>query len=105
MIDANGDGTTTLGYDELDRLTSIDYSGSDTPDTTYTYDALGHRTQMTDGSGTIDYTYDYTDEERLHTATSNSQTTTYGYDPAGNLTSTEYPSGNGYTETDTYDKA
>jgi len=96
MIDANGDatltsgdGTTTLGYDELDRLTSIDYSGSDTPDTTYTYDALGHRTQMTDGSGTIDYTYDHLG--RLTDATRGTDSFGFDYDENSNLGSITYP--------------
>src|SRR5262249_61188812 len=50
-------------------------------------------------------TYGYDDDERLASATSSSQTTSYGYDAAGELTQTTRPSGNGWSETRTYDHA
>jgi hypothetical protein len=45
-----GDGTTTYGYDNANRLTSINYSDS-TPDVTFVLDNAGNRTSMSDGSG------------------------------------------------------
>src|SRR5207249_4002183 len=57
MVDANGnstpaagDGTTTRACDAAGRLTSIAYSDS-TPGASFTYDAVGNTTQMTDGGG------------------------------------------------------
>ena len=43
--------TTTNTYTPLDQVATVSYSDS-TPDVTYTYDADGNRTAMTDGSGT-----------------------------------------------------
>jgi RHS repeat-associated protein len=150
VVDANGngtpttgDGTTTFGYDVLDRLTLIGYSDS-TPAVGLGYDANGNRTSMTDGGGSESYTYDalnrlsqvtrgtdsfgyqydpagnvlkrtypdasfadytYDDDGRPATVTSVGATTGYGYDAAGDLTTTTLPSGNGYVETRTYDRA
>jgi RHS repeat-associated protein len=81
-------GTTTYGFNALDRETSISYSDS-THGVTYSYDANGNRTQMVDGAGTLTYTYDNLD--RLTNVTRGSNTFTYGYDNAGNLTSRTYP--------------
>jgi YD repeat-containing protein len=50
--------TTTFGYDARNRLTSVDYSDAGTADVSYAYDADGHRTSMTDGTGTTSYTLD-----------------------------------------------
>jgi YD repeat-containing protein len=55
---------TTQSYDSLNRLTGKTYSGTgcSTTTVTYTYDAgtngKGHRTGMTDGSGSTSWTYD-----------------------------------------------
>jgi RHS repeat-associated protein len=69
---------------------------------TYTYDADGHRTSMTDGSGTTSYTYDAAG--RLTASTNGAgQTVSYGYDPGGQVTTIGYP--NGQTVTQTYDPA
>jgi len=150
VVDANGnvtatggDGTTTFGYDVLDRLSSIGYSDS-TPAVGLGYDANGNRTSISDGAGSETYGYDalnrltqvsrgtdsfgyqydpagnvlkrtypdssfadylYDDDGRLASVTSSGLTTSYGYDEAGNLTKTTLPSGNGYLETRSYDRA
>jgi RHS repeat-associated protein len=104
-VDANGnatqtagDGTVTNTYDRAGRLTAIAFSGS-TPDVTFSYDAAGNRTQMTDGQGTQSYTYDGVD--RLKTVTRGQDVFSYDYDLNGNPTRRTYPDG---TDTDyTYD--
>ena len=58
-----GDGTTAYGYDELNRLKTIDYSDA-TPDVGLGYDRDNNRTSMTDAAGTQTYGYDELD--RLH---------------------------------------
>jgi RHS repeat-associated protein len=92
ILDPNG-ATTTSRYDELNRLTSIDYSDS-TADVTYSYDPDSNRTQMVDGDGTVTYSYDndnrLTSSSRVHTA-GGTDTFNYGYDSAGNITSRTYP--------------
>jgi len=94
-------GTVSYSYDNLDRLTGVTRSSHTF---SYGYDANSNLTSET-YPDSFAVTYAYTDDEQLHTAVSNSQTTTYSYDPAGNLTATALPTGNGYTETDTYDHA
>lgn len=79
-------GTTTLGYDGLDRLTGRTYSDS-TPAVTYGYDAASQRTTMTDATGATAYGYD--DDGNLLTKTLTptsgpAQTWAYTYDPNGN---------------------
>jgi RHS repeat-associated protein len=93
-----GDGVTTYGYDRANRVTSINYSDS-TPDATFTYDAVGNRLTMVDGSGTETRTYDNLD--RLLTVTRGSNAFSYAYDAAGNVTSRGYPGG--VTTAYTYD--
>jgi RHS repeat-associated protein len=85
-----GDGTTTIGYDAVGRATSIGYSDA-TPGVSFTYDAVGNRTQMTDGAGSQTYTYDAAN--RLTGVTRGTNTFTYAYNVAGNLTSRTYPDG------------
>lgn len=54
----NGRGQLTYyGYDNLNRLLSIDYNSSGTPDVTFGYRKDGLRTSMTDGMGTSTWTY------------------------------------------------
>jgi RHS repeat-associated protein len=83
-----GDGTTTRSYDRTNRLTGIDYSGS-APDVTFSYDAVGNRTGMTDGAGSITYILD--NLNRLTSVTRGSDTFTYSYDADANLLSRTYP--------------
>lgn len=99
MVD--GAGTQSYSYDGVNRLTEVT-RGTDT--LAYAYDLAGKLTRRTYPDSTVtDYTYD--DDSRLATATSSGQTTTYGYDADGNTTQTTLPSGNGYVETRTYDRA
>jgi RHS repeat-associated protein len=50
--------STHYGYDPANHLVAITYSNASTPDVTFGYDGDGHRTQMTDGAGTSQWTYD-----------------------------------------------
>ncbi|MCL4371690.1 MAG: hypothetical protein M1380_12445, partial [Chloroflexi bacterium] len=50
--------TTSYGYDNLSRLTSVGYSDGTTPNVSYGYDADGNRTAMADGTGSTSYVYD-----------------------------------------------
>jgi RHS repeat-associated protein len=97
VVDANGnatatagDGTTTLGYDVLNRQTSIGYSDT-TPAVSYSYDANDNRTQMTDGAGSVVYAYDPLD--RLTSLTRGASSFAYEYDATSNLTQETYPDG------------
>jgi RHS repeat-associated protein len=83
-----GDGVTTYGYDRANRETSIDYSDA-TPDVTFTYDAVGNRLTMADGSATETRTYDALD--RLLAVTRSSNTFSYAYDASSNVTRRTYP--------------
>ncbi len=92
----DGTGTTTYGYDALDRLTTAGTPGGTT---TYTYDAAGNRLGLTisqgstgysynaanelTGAGTATYTYD-ADGNRVG-ATNGASTTAYSYDDANYL--------------------
>ena len=91
-------GTTTYGYDQLDRETSVAYSDG-TPSVAYAYDANGNRTQMTDGAGTQSYGFDALNQ--LTGVTRGADSFSYTYDPAGDLTQRVYPGGT--TTNYTYD--
>jgi RHS repeat-associated protein len=83
---------TDYAYDSLNRLTNIDYSGSTTPDVSFTYDDVGNRLTMADGTGTTSYVYDALN--RLTEVTfPGSRTVDYEYDNAGNRSRIEYPGG------------
>jgi RHS repeat-associated protein len=96
VIDANGnettgdpsDGTTRYGYDELNRLESIDYSDS-TSDVRFAYDANDNRTLMADGQPLVE-TYAYDPLNRLRTIKRGTTTKiAYDYDLL-NLTQRNY---------------
>ncbi|MGI9304468.1 MAG: DUF6531 domain-containing protein [Gammaproteobacteria bacterium] len=71
----------TLGYDNLDRLTSASgVYGS----LGYGYDAVGNRSSRTEGASTDAYTYDSLSNRLLSVSGPNADT--LGYDNAGNLT-------------------
>lgn len=97
---------TAYQYNAYGLPTVVDYPGD--PDVGFTYDALGRRTGMTDGSGTTTWAYDvmgrlvttsqsaggatvsysYAPEGRLRmtlATASESRTWNYGYDQAGRL--------------------
>ena len=82
--------TTTKTYTPEDLTATVSYSGSAAHTVTYSYDANGVRTGMTDGTGTSSYIYDPFGELTSQTNGAG-QITGYGYDPAGNLTSISYP--------------
>lgn len=77
-------------------MTTIDYSGTSTPDVTYSYDLHGNRQHMTPQSGaslpTFDYTYDELDRlTQVAVAGTGSYTVTYAYDRDGNRRQITYP--------------
>lgn len=84
------DGTITYTFDELNRLTGMDYSDA-TPDVQFAYDGNGNRTSMADGSGSETYTYDALN--RLTGVTRGTDSFAYVYDPAGNVARRTYPDG------------
>ena len=93
--------TSTYTYDVNDRLTRV-VRGTTQLD--HTYDAAGNRlTRSPLGGSTVTYTYD--DDSRMATMVVGTATTAYGYDLASHPVSTTLPSGNGYIETRTYDRA
>ncbi|GAB3851099.1 hypothetical protein GCM10028801_00010 [Nocardioides maradonensis] len=115
--------TTTYGYDKDDELTSVQYSGYNPPNvtysynpdgtratmtdptgtTTYSYDNLGRVTSVTNGAGkTVSYSYDL-DNRVLNQGYLAAGNVTRGYDAAGRMTSVADPYG--HTTTYTYDPA
>jgi len=94
----------TYSYDALNRVTGETFSNGD-PAITYTYDqgtnGLGHRTGMTDASGSTSWTYDIMGRVASETRTINpgpglnpvTRTLSYQYDLAGNPTQITYPDG------------
>ena len=97
----DGGGTVSYVYDSRDRVTSITRGSSVFG---YTYDAVNNVTER-DYPDSRALTYGYDDDGRLSTVTTGGTTSTYGYDAASEETSLAYPSGNGYTESRTYDHA
>ncbi len=96
VLDGNGQPTTrtaadnvatTYTYDALSRLTSVAAPALTTIG--YTYDPLGDRIQMVDGTGTTLYQYDGLD--RMTSAVAPNGALTYGYDRDGNRTTLGYP--------------
>jgi RHS repeat-associated protein len=88
-VDPNGN-TQTMSYDGLDRLLSIDYNLPSTHDVSFTYDALGRRTQMQDGVGTTTYNYDGLDRIKQIVDPLN-KTIGYTYDVGGRRTGLQLP--------------
>jgi YD repeat-containing protein len=97
---------TDFTYDNRGLLTDIKYtlpsnsSIPDSPDVLFFYDALGNRTQMTDGLGTVAYTYNnlsqLTSETRDFTDTLSAEPTNhykiqYTYNLSGRLKSVTDP--------------
>lgn len=82
--------TTTWTYTPLNLTATVSYSGSSAHSVSYSYDADGAKTGMTDATGSSSYTYDPFGE--LASATNgNRQTTSYGYSPDGQVTTITYP--------------
>jgi len=87
MTDANG-VTTEYVYDDTNRLRGVDSAGTDA-DVSFSYDAGGRRTGMTDAIGTT--TWDYDDLNRPISITDPfQQVVGYSYDAAGNRTGLAY---------------
>lgn len=89
-------------YDKLNRITQKSYSDS-TPNAAYFYDAgtngIGHRTSMTDGSGSTSWTYDPMGRLSKETKTIGTQTKTpinNSYNLDGSLSSMTYPGGSAF---------
>ena len=93
---------TSFTYDAANEQTGVSYSDGTTPAVSYAYDADGRRVAMTDGTGTTSYAYNSLGELVSQTNGAG-QAVGYGYDPAGNVTSLDYP--NGKSATRTYDAA
>jgi RHS repeat-associated protein len=82
-------GTSSYGYDGLNRLTSETFPDSSTH--SYSYDAASNLKTITDAGGTT--TYGYNKENWLTSVADSAGTTTLGYDNDGNRTSISYPNG------------
>lgn len=94
ITDARG-ATTNFTYNGRDLVTDISYGVptgvAATPNLSFGYDAAGNRTSMTDGLGSVSYSYDQlsrmTSETRTFTGVVGSYTLSYGYNLADELTS------------------
>lgn len=69
-------GTTTYGYDDLNRLTDVTYPNADVQ--AYAYDAMGNRTEKT--QNTVPTSYNYDDVDQMTVAGG----VAYDYDENGN---------------------
>ncbi len=93
--------TAAYTYDALNRVTAIDYPGTD-EDISYAYDVgptcgagIGRLCQVTDGSGITKYTYDAYGNltTQTHTELGQIYTTSYAHDVANRVVSITYPDG------------
>ncbi|MFL6208705.1 MAG: S8 family serine peptidase [Pyrinomonadaceae bacterium] len=100
MTDARG-ATTTFSYNNRHLITNVSYSApspitAPTP-ITYAYDEAGNRTQMTDGTGSVDYVYNtqsqLTTETHHFNGPAGSFPITYEYTISGQLKSLTDPAG------------
>ena len=95
-------GTTTLNYDNADRLTKITYPDGEFLE--YTYDSGGRRSSMTDQTGfTENYQYNAAGQLAGLTDGSGNLVVRYTYDQAGQLVREDM--GNGTYTTYAYDLA
>ncbi|HEX8709073.1 MAG TPA: S8 family serine peptidase, partial [Pyrinomonadaceae bacterium] len=100
VTDARG-VVTSFGYNNRHQTTSISYSAPSgitaTASATFSYDAAGNRTAMTDNSGSVSYSYDQlsrlTSETRQFSGLSGSYTLSYSYNLSGQLSSLTDPAG------------
>ena len=96
VVDARG-ASSTYSYNSRHLMTGVVYSGGNgtTPNISYGYDAAGNRTSMTDGLGTVTYTYDQlsrlTQESRYFSGLNQTYAITSGYNLANQLTSVGTP--------------
>lgn len=100
ITDARG-ATRTFAYNNRHLVTSITYGVTGavaaTPNATFGYDAVGNRTSMTDGLGSVSYVYNTVSQMTSETRTFNDFTgtyaLTYGYNLGGQLNSITSPWG------------
>jgi RHS repeat-associated protein len=87
---------TTYSYTPLNLEATVSYSGSSAHSVSYSYDADGNKTGMSDATGSTSYSYDPFGEL---TSTTNGagQTTSYEYTPDGQVNSITYPLPSGAT--------
>ena len=97
MTDARG-ASRTFTYNNRHLPISITYGVpagvAATPNVSFSYDAAGNRTSMTDGLGSVSYAYDQLSQLTSETRTFNgvgSFTLSYGYNLSGELTSMTNP--------------
>ncbi|MBG0831872.1 hypothetical protein HS041_29615 [Planomonospora sp. ID67723] len=103
QITTQSDGSTiTRTYTPRGQLKHIDYSDPATADVTFTYDALGRMTTMTDGTGTTRHTYDALGR-RITSVNGAGAEVGYHYNALGQLEALTYPGGK--TVIYTYDAA
>jgi YD repeat-containing protein len=110
LTDARG-ASATYSYNPRQLLSGITYSAPEgvptTPNVSFTYDAAGNRTSMTDAVGGMTYNYDQlsrlTSETRTFTGLAGSYVLGYSYNLAGALTSLAEPSQFGATVNYAYD--
>ncbi len=87
---------TTYTYDAASRLTSLAHTQGETTlaGYTWTYDSAGRITQSASTTdGTVDYSYDTTDQLTGADYTSSQTDESYSYDSNGNRTNTGYSTG------------
>ncbi len=99
----DGTGTTTYGYDQLDRLTESKDGHGDTAG--YEYNLANEQTKITYPNGkAVERVYDKAG--RLEKVTDwLEHTTKFSYDPDSNLTATTFPSGTGEEDKYLYNEA
>jgi RHS repeat-associated protein len=89
--------TITYSYYANDRLEKVDYSDASTADVTYEYGKDGEVANMTDGTGTSEYTYDELD--RLTEVENGAgEIVEYEYDLGNQITEITYPNGKVVTQ-------
>jgi YD repeat-containing protein len=104
---SDGAGSVSYSFDNADRLTDITRIGADSGlngTLHYDYDNAGNITGRTYPDSTATG-QSFDDDGRLALITVGTAVTGLGYDEASNLTAIGQPSGNGYTETRSYDRA
>jgi len=91
--------TSTQGYDNANRLTTITYNSSSAgalATYTYSYNSASQITQYTGPEGTLTYTYDNSGQL---TKVGDAQSYSYSYDLNGNRNSSGYTTGSDNTQT------
>ena len=107
-MDGNGI-VTGYSYDAMNRITGINYPGGSNSDVSFTFDANGNRTSMTDATGVTTFAYDFYDR-LVRVDNPDGGFVIYSYDLVGNVSEMLYGNmkavnaGKGYTDIQyTYD--